>query len=561
MGKTENWDWNKAHEDVPELPADFREYVLELFDGDHTLYYHGRGVNQTVICPVCRETTKYGSRTQFYPKSGERGRCDHCGRSGVFAHALRVTRPAIREIYVFIGQKFREDEFILRGFKATLIERNPLNIREWEEDTFELRLTEHRRLYLLKKGCEKEYFSAEWECLHRSASGYGVDFAEEERKGYWHTCSGDNYRKYNMFIYPGICEEAVGTTAEYSMIQELFGTDPEAEISLPIPKYTYYGQVFLTVWDFYCEYAKDRKTEILFKCGLSNIATAKYAGSSIHYNPRAKNPWDYLKVTKERFKWMCEHNPGLRMLELCRLERKQGLRFDDESCNTFGASGMNAAELEYFLRFMSPKQLSNRLLKYTGKADVIRNTTITYRDYLHMREALGYDMTNTVYTYPRNLQAEHDKLVIEQNERKAEERKKQVESRYKKIRERFKGAAAVYVFEERGLIIRPAKNASEIVEEGRTLHHCVGGDSYLKKHADRTTAILFIRSAKKPQIPYITVEITPKGEIRQWYGIHDTKPDKKKIERFLKDYCKQLDLKALAKEAKLKICATERVAV
>ena len=156
-----------------------------------------------------------------------------------------------------------------------------------------------------------------------------------------------------------------------------------------------------------------------------------------------------------------------------------------------------------------------------------------------MREALGYDMTNSIYTYPRNLKAEHDKLVIEQNERKAEERKKTVEKKYKKIRDRYKEAAAVYGFTERGLTIRPAKNASEIIDEGRKLHHCVGGDNYLTKHANRVTIILFLRSSKAPEIPYITVEATPTGDIKQWYGIHDTKPDKKKIERFLKDYCKQ----------------------
>lgn len=556
-----NWDWKEAHKDLPELPADFTEYALDMFEGDHTLYYHGRGVHKDVICPVCRHTEHFGYRTQIYPKSGLKGRCSSCGRTGTYSHALRVTRPTIRECFLFIGQKFRENDFVLRGFKVILIERNPLSIIDNEEEPMEIRLSEKRRLYITKDGFEKEYFHPDWEYCYATASGYHGGWIEKDRGGYWTNTAGENYNKYKMYVYPGIIEDSVGTVAEYSMIEELFGKDPEAEIALPIPKYTYYGQTYLTIWDYYCAYAKDRKLEILFKCGLSNIATAKLAGSAIHYNPRAKNPWDYLKVTKERLKWMCKHNPGIRMLELCRYERKNGLRLDDDTCNNIGAAGINTTEFEHFLHYMTPKQLSNRLLKYTGKLDSLRTTAILYRDYLQMREALGYDMTNSIYTYPRNLKAEHDKLVIEQNERKAEERKKTVEKKYKKIRDRYKEAAAVYGFTERGLTIRPAKNASEIIDEGRKLHHCVGGDNYLTKHANRVTIILFLRSSKAPEIPYITVEATPTGDIKQWYGIHDTKPDKKKIERFLKDYCKQLDLKALAKEAKLKICATERVAI
>lgn len=75
--------------------------------------------------------------------------------------------------------------------------------------------------------------------------------------------------------------------------------------------------------------------------------------------------------------------------------------------------------------------------------------------------------------------------------------------------------------------------------EGRTLHHCVGGDNYLSKHNKGTTAILFLRKEKTPDTPYITIEI--KGtEIRQWYGAHDKKPKQEFFDRFLKDYTAQL---------------------
>ena len=101
-------------------------------------------------------------------------------------------------------------------------------------------------------------------------------------------------------------------------------------------------------------------------------------------------------------------------------------------------------------------------------------------------------------------------------------------------------------------MIRPARSAKEIVEEGRILHHCVGGDNYLRKHNDGRSYILMLRFKDKTEEPYITVEISSnKPEIIQWYGERDRKPDAKNMQKWLKHYLKQLKEKQemLAKTA------------
>ena len=50
----------------------------------------------------------------------------------------------------------------------------------------------------------------------------------------------------------------------------------------------------------------------------------------------------------------------------------------------------------------------------------------------------------------------------------------QIHNSYRKLRSR-------YLYEDDEYLIRPARSAAEIVEEGRTLHHCV--------EASRQTAI------------------------------------------------------------------------
>lgn len=76
-----------------------------------------------------------------------------------------------------------------------------------------------------------------------------------------------------------------------------------------------------------------------------------------------------------------------------------------------------------------------------------------------------------------------------------------------------------------------------IVREGRTLHHCVGGDNYLQKHADGISYILMLRKKEDQETPYITVEIRADGRsIVQWYGAFDRKPDKEQVEKWLKEW-------------------------
>ena len=169
---------------------------------------------------------------------------------------------------------------------------------------------------------------------------------------------------------------------------------------------------------------------------------------------------------------------------------------------------------------------------------------VTYTDYLGMRLSLGYDLTNTVYQQPRDLEAAHNKMAAEQNKKEADKRLQEVKKRFAGIRNSYRKLRNRYFYEDDEYIIRPARSAEEIVMEGRILHHCVGGDSYLGKHNDGQTYILMLRFAKEPEIPYITVEIErDTHRIIQWYGAHDRKPDKGHMQKWLDDYVGHLKQK------------------
>src|SRR5699024_2006844 len=99
------------------------------------------------------------------------------------------------------------------------------------------------------------------------------------------------------------------------------------------------------------------------------------------------------------------------------------------------------------------------------------------------------------------------------------------------IRKCYRNLRKKYFYEDENYMIRPARSAEEIVMEGRTLHHCVGGAGYLNSHNTGKTYILMLRYKKEPEIPYITVEVDAKyPRIIQWYGEFDKKPDEKNMQ-------------------------------
>ena len=64
-------------------------------------------------------------------------------------------------------------------------------------------------------------------------------------------------------------------------------------------------------------------------------------------------------------------------------------------------------------------------------------------------------------------------------------------------------------------MIRAPMNKDEVLAEGRKLQHCVGG--YAERHVQGKTTILFMRKVKKPDEPWLTIEMN-KNDLVQIHG-------------------------------------------
>lgn len=73
-----------------------------------------------------------------------------------------------------------------------------------------------------------------------------------------------------------------------------------------------------------------------------------------------------------------------------------------------------------------------------------------------------------------------------------------------------------YNYEDDEYIIRLPENLSELSNEGRALHHCVG--AYLNSHSIGDTTIMFLRKKNEPDKPFYTIEVSPQKIIRQIHG-------------------------------------------
>lgn len=76
-----------------------------------------------------------------------------------------------------------------------------------------------------------------------------------------------------------------------------------------------------------------------------------------------------------------------------------------------------------------------------------------------MCHALGYDMTNTVRLFPRDLDAAHAKMVEESNKKETDIRIAQVCVRYPLIKKHYRRYRKQFYFEDGEFLIRPARDA------------------------------------------------------------------------------------------------------
>lgn len=528
-------------ENMPELPkARVLEYAdQEIFHEQHYLFYKKHGVRVRVACSKCggvedwrwKPGTSYESQCEKVieePKEGRYGACPLCGARGEWKPQGKVKDACSETTFLFLGQKYKEKGMVFRYIEVTKEHKIGLAGKDkglvMENASEVVSGIEIARAYFEEgKDVQIDY--------HKHSHYSGEDF--------WDDCNlyglaSIQIRKAK--IMRETYENMRGTFLQYSAMRE----------------YEESGDGYIDPIEYIERYMDTPQIEMLVKLGLILIVEKMLRYDySMGVNKKADRLDTFLGIRKEHIRQLIRSQGEEGMLKVMRTEKQTGQRWSDQQIGCLAEIGVDTIDnWNEALEHMGIQKMLNLIARYAGTeygtgcnraTERLRSVARTYFDYLNMRQVLGYDMDNTVYLMPRDLNEAHRKMVEECNREEMDQRIREVQRRFPQIKKHYRRLRKKFYYEDGEFVIRPARDAGEIVEEGRILHHCVGGDNYLKKHNEGVTTILFLRSVKDPEIPYITVEIETEGmRIVQWYGAHDKKPDEKHVERWLATYVTKL---------------------
>ncbi len=518
----------QAH--TPPLPDDLQAWAeRRLFPDTHYLYYKRHGRYADICCSACgqvstvctKRSESYEGQLEriVYPKSGTAGICPHCHISGEWKAQGKTKGVYGITKYVYIGQRYKDDGAVIRLVEiekmitlATMLVDDKELMTGAKES---LRLNEMVREYIEPEKKPQRDFH-KYDCW--------------SSRSFWDDCNLSglaNIKLYDGLVYDKTWDELADTCLRYSAAKEYMQ-----------------GKVGNLI-NYAERYMQYKQLEFLVKAGFTKVVDelVNYHCGWIS-DENATNLAGFLGIYPERAKLLQSEQGDTELLRVLQRERKAQTHYNDEELETYRIF-QNYESLSTLLEHMSIIKLKHYIEKISG-ADIgagmctnahtwVIQQLRRYGDYIHMRQQLGYDLTNTVYLFPKDFKAEHDKLVLEVNKVKANKRKQEVDDRFSDIKKHYRRIRNKYYFENDEYIIRPARSAAEIVDEGRILHHCVGGDSYLTKHNTGKSYILFLRFKKAQDAPYVTIEIDG-TKILQWYGAYDKKPDKENIDNLLKEY-------------------------
>lgn len=515
----------ERNESLYEIPEEAMKWLHEVAEVRHTLDYTRRGRTATVQCSGCGGKAEYlfepvtledmARATGEKPQHNTFGICTLCGATGIYKAAGWHKRYYKKQEQACILQKTKDPNRVVVRYMVITVGQD----------------ASHEQISV--EEIARGYVEKGRQCFQIDYKKWDAYRGRE----YWDDCNGSYYYdgysiklEESARLWPGSYEELKGTMLQYCALDRYAASVDELNLI---------GYLQL--------YNKHPIVEILVKTGLTRLVSwmancSNWAASRL--NESAKRLADVLQIDSRKLSILREYKGDEKLFRILQYEKRNGLYWSED---------MERWLCAYYTAENRYERITAHMTMTKFKNYVDKNTTIstrsdyahTYSDYLEMRERLGYDMSNTVFLFPRDMQAAHARLIEEQNEKAADERKAKAEEKYPEIKKNYKKLCKKYRYEQGGYQIRPCKNVSEIIDEGRLQHHCVGGDWYLKRHNEGRSYILVLRRKEDPDKPFVTVEIDPQCNVMQWYGAYDKKDNdeiglyRKKIEAWLNNYTRR----------------------
>lgn len=322
-----------------------------------------------------------------------------------------------------------------------------------------------------------------------------------------------------------------GTSLENSKLWEYMAQTYEKDRFYPVA----YARLYL----------KHRNVENLITSGMGLLV-----GDGIREEEQRSGSYYYVRtsVPLPRLAWVDwqEKKPS-RMLgvtrEGLRLIHEAGWKLNEFQAYHAAAHKLSLPDVVTALETVKPYQLEEmaKSREWTGRRIMqavrylkkVHGDMTMLDDYWDMAVRQGLDLENPVIRWPRDLRAAHNRVQEAQRYATTAEQREA----FRRMTARCRGLN----WTNGEICIRVAESPEELVQEGKTLHHCVGG--YTKTHAGGSI-ILFIRHARRPERSWFTLNVDVVNKrILQNHGYYNEhapgKPPLKipqKVEQFVKDW-------------------------
>jgi hypothetical protein len=152
-----------------------------------------------------------------------------------------------------------------------------------------------------------------------------------------------------------------------------------------------------------------------------------------------------------------------------------------------------------------------KLFRYCQRAKrgPLESSLACWKDYITAAQALGYPLHRENVLLPADLWEAHDEAT-EKHRAKLRREREASEAEARKLRaatyvQRKEELEKKYAYAADGLLIRVPAGEDEIIREGACLKHCVAG--YAERHVKGAVTILFLREEKRPNSPFLTIEM------------------------------------------------------
>ena len=432
----------------------------------------------------------------------ERCNCPQCGAvvEGIAAGKYKYDMKSLeRWVKVAVTRAGEKGELLV-------VAGNARRIFKHDCLTGDLDFYPEKKYYFGTEGCCEWKAEQQWEGCRRA----GIDWIPTKTVGDPFQPNWMRYADYDgSYSVIGIGDALPYTILRYSQVIEFYERQAYVDLDHDRPAR---GVLKYLAW-----YMVHPQLEMAVKFGLRDAVEQLISEGRKNaelLNWRAKTPAQFLRLSKQDAKRFLNQEMSFDDLKAIKLGKDMSISVYLEICENIGGRD-NMKEL---MKCAAVTGVSGRdAARYVAKlqpecaryaVQIIR----TWLDYLHMAQKLGYDLSVPTVAMPKDLQERHDAASQMMYLKSHEDELKKCKTRRRNLEKKYR-------FQMGGYCIVIPTSGDEIVREGKTLQHCVGG--YAARHMAGTTTILFLRKTRTPGRSFLTLEMDRKegkDVIRQIHG-------------------------------------------